>query len=88
MEGTFRKAILKNEVPTNQLLEDIRDICIQLENANTRFKMERDSDLIEATIYEMESLRARYRYLLRMARAQGLTAAEYASLGKEGMNPQ
>lgn len=88
MEGAFRKAILKDEVPTNQLLEDIREVCLRLENANTRFKMEQDSDLIEATIYEMESLRARYRYLLRMARNQGLTAAEYASLGKEGMKPK
>ena len=37
--------------------------------------MESDSDLIEACIYEMEALRARYRYLLKAAREQGITAA-------------
>ena len=36
--------------------------------------MENDSDLIEACIYEMESLRARYRYLLRQAKAGGIPA--------------
>jgi len=40
--------------------------------------MESDSDLIEACIYEMEALRARYRYLLKAAREQGLTAAPAA----------
>ena len=36
--------------------------------------MESDSDLIEACIYEMESLRARYRYLLRTAKNRGVKA--------------
>ena len=33
---------------------------MKMENVNVRFEMEKDSDLIEACIYEMESLRARY----------------------------
>ena len=36
--------------------------------------MESDSDLIDACIYEMEALRARYRFLLRQAKQEGLTA--------------
>jgi hypothetical protein len=39
--------------------------------------MEKDSDLIESCIYEIESLRAKYRYLLRIARQQGLRAGTY-----------
>lgn len=40
-----------------------------------RFEMESDSDLIDACIYEMEALRARYRFLLRQAKQEGLTAS-------------
>lgn len=32
------------------------------------------ADLIDACIYEMEALRARYRFLLRQAKQEGLTA--------------
>ena len=88
MGEAIRKAILKNEEPTNPLLEDIREVCIRLENVNARFEMERDSDLIEACIYEMESLRARYRFLLRAARNQGLTANMTAPFGGEGTKPK
>ncbi|NLN81160.1 MAG: DUF2508 family protein [Clostridiales bacterium] len=77
MEGTIRRAILKSEEPTNEILVAIRDVCARLENANTRFEMEKDSDLIESCIYEIESLRAKYRYLLRIARQQGLRAGTY-----------
>ena len=74
MEGAIRRAILKPEESTNEVITAIRDVCIRLQNANTRFEMERDSDLIEACIYEIESLRARYRYLLRIAKKQGIKA--------------
>lgn len=84
MEGTFRRAILKPEERSNEILAAIRDVCMKLENVNVRFEMERDSDLIEACIYEMESLRARYRYLLRLAKQQGLRAGEYPSIVAEG----
>ncbi len=84
MEGTIRKAILKPEESTNEVLAAIRDVCVRLDNANLRFKMERDSDLIESCIYEIESLRAQYRYLLRLAKEQGLRAGRYPSLVTEG----
>lgn len=82
MEGAIRNAILKSEEPTNEVLLAIRDVCMRLENANTRFEMERDEDLIEACIYEMEALRARYRYLLKLAKSQGLTAGYSLSAGE------
>lgn len=84
MEGALKKAILKSEKTPNEVLTAIRDVCAQLENVNMRFKMERDNDLIESCIYEMESLRARYRYLLKLAKKQGLTAAGLPPIGEEG----
>ncbi len=84
MEGAFRSAVLKPEQSTNEVLTAIREVCLRLENANNRFEMEKDSDLIEACIYEIESLRARYRYLLRMAKKQGLKAGVYIQDRKKG----
>lgn len=84
MEGALRKAILKSEESPNEVLTAIRDVCIRLDNVHTRFELERDDDLIESCIYEMESLRARYRYLLRQAKKQGLTAAGLPPVGEEG----
>lgn len=48
--------------------------CAASWTAYARFEMESDSDLIDACIYEMEALRARYRFLLRQAKQEGLTA--------------
>ena len=79
MEGAIRKAILKTPVEEpDELLTAIRDVCAQMDNVNARFSMESDGDMIEACIYELESLRARYRYLLRCAKSQGVTAARYS----------
>lgn len=69
----FRKMLLKDPQPDPRLAE-IREVCRLLDLANRRFSMEQDPDLIEACIYEQEALRARYRYLLRQAREQALTA--------------
>lgn len=55
------------------LLEAIREVCVQLSLAENRFTMECDDDLIEAAIYETVALHARYRYLLRLAKEQGLS---------------
>lgn len=70
----FKKVLLKDPPPDPRLSE-IREVCRLLDLANRRFEMEQDPDLIEACIYEQESLRARYRYLLRMAREEALKAS-------------
>lgn len=57
-----------------KLIEDIRELCLMMENAYERFENESDSDLIDALIYEIESLKARYRYLLRIAKESKITS--------------
>ena len=37
---------------------------------STRFDMQSDADLIEASIYELDALQARYRFLIKQARRQ------------------
>ena len=67
----------------NELLNDIREVHAQMERANLRFSAETDTDLIESHIFEMESLGARYRYLLKSARESGVKADPFRPV-KEG----
>ena len=78
MENAFKKAVLKSDKPSHEIIESIREVCRQIDYVNTRFSMESDSDLIEACIYELEALRSRYRYLLKIAKLQGISADEEA----------
>lgn len=55
------------------ILDEIQMIKLRLETVSANFESQSDPDLVEACIYEMKSLTARYRYLLREARNQGLT---------------
>lgn len=62
--------IKRNDEPSEdeQLLEDIRTICKKMEAAYTRFEFEKDEDLVDAAIYEIEALKSRYRHLLKTAK--------------------
>lgn len=48
----------------NDLIEEIKNICSEMDKTNLWFQMESDSDLIEACIHQREVLNARYRYLM------------------------
>jgi len=61
-----------------KLLDDIRAVCRQMDAARARFEMEQDEDLVEASIYELESLKARYRYLIKRAKREKLSDAPIA----------
>lgn len=64
--------ILRRNTQANKrdkILEEIKLVKSQLHNISVRFELESDSDLVEATIYEMEALKARYRYLVKSAKA-------------------
>ncbi len=56
------------------LISEIQDISRALERAYERFELQSNNDLVEATIYEIEALKARYRYMLALAKEQNLTA--------------
>ncbi|MEG0978897.1 MAG: DUF2508 family protein [Oscillospiraceae bacterium] len=64
----------KEEINADQrLLQDIRVVCRMIDDAYTRFQMQADDDLVEASIFEIEALKARYRYLLRLAKTKNIT---------------
>lgn len=56
-----------------KLLFDIKKVSAQITRMEACFQMTCDEDLIDSCIYEMESLNARYRYLLRRAKELGIS---------------
>lgn len=59
-----------------RFLNEVRDICAQIKCTDMWFEMEEDEDLIDASIYQRESLNARYRYLLRQARENNISVIQ------------
>ena len=60
----------------DRLISEIHRLSEALTLAYERFELQCDNDLVEATIYEIEALKARYRYLLALAKQRNLKANE------------
>ena len=58
---------------TKTLIREIHEVCRQMSCTKKWFQMEEDDDMIDACIYQMEVLNARYRYLIRKARSENIT---------------
>ena len=80
---SISQKVLRNEVAPHPIVCAIRQVCADIDAAQSRFEQETDADLIEASIYELQSLRAKYRYFLRMARSEGIICNEKAHLWNE-----
>lgn len=63
-----------------RLLSEIRDVKRDMEVVEARFNALSDEDLTEASIYELLALRARYRYLIKVARAAQIRSADIGAL--------
>ncbi len=83
MGTSFKNLILRPQVAEHPLLESIRDISCRMQALESQFSIQSDDDLIEACIYEMEALRAQYRFLLRRAREAGITGVSAVPLWGE-----
>ena len=80
---SLRKMLVREDAPPDPIIIAIRDVCARIDAVQSRFDMETDNDLIEGCIYELESLRAQYRYLLRRARKDGVACREKSHLWGE-----
>ncbi|HAH78770.1 MAG TPA: hypothetical protein DEB16_01295 [Ruminococcaceae bacterium] len=67
----------KTETDKQKLLSEIRDVSRRLAYNECWFQQECDRDLIDACIYQREELRARYRYLLSLAKQEGVNCAAF-----------
>jgi hypothetical protein len=79
MEGTIAGVLhlsssrREEDTSNKQLISEIEQVTQSIEMVSSRFNFQCDPDLVEACIYEMQALAARYRYLTREARRQGIT---------------
>lgn len=64
----FRKTPQKND-SYNELLEEIKRVKTQMDNAYCNFQFAMDPDLIDCYIYESNAAWKKYRFLLRQAKA-------------------
>ncbi len=69
--------------PSDSLVSQIRDTSQKLESAYSRFENETNEDLLDSIIYEIQSLKALYRYLLKKAKECGIECAEISVFGRE-----
>lgn len=69
----------KQKLQKQQILDEIKEVSRRLACVERWFEMESDSDMIEACIYERESLCARYRCLLRKARQSELFSSPFCA---------
>ncbi len=75
--------VLREDAQPHPIIVAIREVCSCMDAAQSRFEQETDPDLVEAGIFELQSLRAKYRYLLRVARSEGISCEEKAHLWSE-----
>ena len=71
-----REAAREAEEERRVLLEELRKTREDLRMAEIGFNNARESELIEASVYEINSLQARYAYLLRRVREDGMEQRE------------
>ena len=65
----FRQTATLCPSPEQDLLDELEHTKILLKNARLSFNSQSDPQLIEASIYEINAISARYNYLLRRAKA-------------------
>ena len=73
----FRKKKTKKDDP---LLLELAKTKIELETAYSNFENVTDPDLIDSSIYEVNAVQQRYKYLLRQIKSDEADAAAAAQL--------
>lgn len=68
----------------NQILDELKEVSRQMACNELWFELECDENLIEACIFQRESLKARYRYLLGQAKCNGVTRTPELKKQMEG----
>jgi len=69
---TTRKERRKEEAGRRELLRQLNDVIFRMRQEYILFNNETEPDLIEECIYNINSLQARYAYLLKQAKAAGM----------------
>ena len=69
-----------------EILDAVREALEQLKQANQAFENASEPELVEACVYEIKAIQARYAFCLRMAREKGANDLELFRLPKRVYN--
>ena len=81
----MRKRTSAALTPAAQVHRELQETALALRRAYERFDFACEPELVEASVYEISSLQAKYNYLLRAAKGTAAPAACAASA--EGSSP-
>lgn len=76
----IRKPVI---TPQDRIIMQIRETSQRLESAYSRFENESNEDLLDSIIYEIQSLKALYRYLLKLAKEKGIKSEDISVYSRE-----
>lgn len=74
----IKDMLFKSETKTfdDDIISELKYLKLQLDKAYTEFQYQTDDDLLEACIYEIQALRSKYTYLLKIAKEKNLHSGE------------
>lgn len=80
IQRTDCAAVEQNE-DSRRIIDEIKEVSRLMACNDCWFELECDENLIDACIYQREELNSRYRYLLKLARQQGISCTPFKCKG-------
>lgn len=66
----------ENDNFDTEIVSELKYLKLQLDRAYNEFQYQTDNDLLEACIYEIQALRSKYAYLLKIAKERNVQSGE------------
>ena len=67
--------------PDGQLQQELHSTALALKEAYEKFNYVSEPELVEASVYEISALKARYSYLLRQVKERDAAPTAYVAAG-------
>ena len=85
----LKSRVMKEKaVEQDPLIFEMNEVRQKIQGCQNQFDASDDDDLIDSYIYELESLQARYRYLIKQAKKKNLCCEVASQMRLERMERQ
>lgn len=62
----------KTNIENEKIIKEIKTAQLEIKNAENFFQYVSDPELVDVAIYDLESKKSKYSYLIRMAKEKGV----------------
>ena len=62
----------KTNIENEKIIKEIKAAQLEIKNAESFFQYVSDPELVDVAIYDLESKKSKYSYLIRMAKEKGV----------------